>query len=340
MAGNTKDLFLKICNFARRYNKQKGLKTNSIETLEVREALQEFKSWIVEKCPEMNGIPLTCEVSKGSSSFPRVTWVAILPPEQRVTRGVYFVMCFGREGAGAVAGCISSVTSRTGLTTVRRSARKPLRINVDGDRDTTRYNDAFANPREITVDSFDEGILLEHIKKSLLRSFEYIRNEQNPFLYPNDEAYELPDNGSQLGRFDPSNIEDTRQAIFAAIKIRQGQGKFRRELLKAYDSKCAITGFNVIAALEAAHIVPYRGRHTNKVSNGLILRADLHTLFDLNLIAINTSMRVLLSPSLYGTCYEKFARTKIDLPRDTNKQPSREALAWRMLYFNNGSNSA
>lgn len=87
--------------------------------------------------------------------------------------------------------------------------------------------------------------------------------------------------------FDPANTEDARKRVLAAVVRRQGQKKFRADLLNTYDSKCAMTGCDEICVLEAAHISPYRGPDTNKADNGLLLRADLHTLFDLGLLAVN-----------------------------------------------------
>src|SRR5262245_9271658 len=70
---------------------------------------------------------------------------------------------------------------------------------------------------------------------------------------------------------------------------------------------CAITGCSVRDVLEAAHIHPYRGRERNKVANGLLLRADLHTLFDCGLIAIDAAtMTVIVTPSLQNSEYAAF----------------------------------
>jgi hypothetical protein len=87
--------------------------------------------------------------------------------------------------------------------------------------------------------------------------------------------------------FDPANQEDGRKRIIAEIVRRQGQRGFRKRLLDAYDLKCAVTGCAVAWVLEAAHISPYRGPDTNKSDNGLLLRADIHTLFDLGLLSVN-----------------------------------------------------
>ena len=85
--------------------------------------------------------------------------------------------------------------------------------------------------------------------------------------------------------FDPSSIKDAQERISRTIAQRRSQPAFRNALLDAYDRKCAITGCEVVEVLEAAHIYPYRGPDTSKVVNGLLLRADVHTLFDSGLIA-------------------------------------------------------
>lgn len=102
----------------------------------------------------------------------------------------------------------------------------------------------------------------------------------------------------------PEQVEDQRDRVLASVVQRQGQQEFRRVLLQAYGNKCAITGCGVVHVLEAAHIYRYMGRETNIVSNGLLLRADVHTLFDLRLISIDSSaMRVCIAPTLEGSEY-------------------------------------
>ncbi|SFB02379.1 protein of unknown function [Collimonas sp. OK607] len=129
------------------------------------------------------------------------------------------------------------------------------------------------------------------------------------------------------GDFDPSNVEDARKKMMAAIVRRQGQPAFRRELLRAYSGRCAVTGCQVTEALEAAHIMPYRGPHTNHISNGLLLRADLHTLFDLGLIAVDQqSMSLIVAPALRTTDYEQWHGKAVTLPAIPSDHPNADAL--------------
>jgi len=99
-------------------------------------------------------------------------------------------------------------------------------------------------------------------------------------------------------------MSDRRDRITAAIRERRGQQKFRKDLQKRYGSACAISGSTVTAILEAAHIWPYRGTEDNHPENGLLLRADLHTLYDLNLIGIDEQLQVHITRDLCGTEYE------------------------------------
>jgi len=106
------------------------------------------------------------------------------------------------------------------------------------------------------------------------------------------------------GAFNPGTASDQRTRVLASIVRRRGQPAFRAALIKAYGGRCAVTGCDVLDALEAAHIFPYLDGETNAVSNGLLLRADIHTLFDLRLIAIDPDTRtVLVAPSLRASTY-------------------------------------
>lgn len=122
-----------------------------------------------------------------------------------------------------------------------------------------------------------------------------------PALTELEKERELAEEG---GAFSPDSVEDQRERVYASIVRRQGQTKFRSALLEAYDGRCAMTGWGVVDVLEAAHIYPYLGKDTNVVANGLLLRSDVHTLFDLYLISVDaTTMEVCVAPQLRGTGY-------------------------------------
>ncbi|MEH1895824.1 MAG: HNH endonuclease [Nostoc sp.] len=131
--------------------------------------------------------------------------------------------------------------------------------------------------------------------------------------------------------FNFKNDADARQKITVSIARRQGQSQFRKSLLDAYYSKCAITNFDAEVALEAAHIIPYSETENNHPSNGLLLRADLHTLFDLNLIVIDPkTMKVHISPVIKETEYKTIDGKEIRVPKDEMCRPNQEFLKQRL----------
>ncbi|MCK6369812.1 MAG: HNH endonuclease [Gammaproteobacteria bacterium] len=132
---------------------------------------------------------------------------------------------------------------------------------------------------------------------------------------------------ARLQTFDPDNSKAGRNQVIENILRRRGHPAFRQQLLAAYEGRCAITNFNAIEALEAAYIIPYRGKFTHHPSNGLLLRSDLHTLFDLGKLAIDTrSMTVILPDDLIGTSYKILHGRPLRYPTNDEQRPSTEAL--------------
>ena len=132
--------------------------------------------------------------------------------------------------------------------------------------------------------------------------------------------------GLPTGDFDPSAEQDSRLKVVAAVYRRQGGPRFRRALLTAYGGRCAMTHYDAPPALEAAHIIPYRGPQTNHPTNGLLLRADMHDLFDLGLVAVDESLQLLLARELVGTQYEQYAGQRLWMPQEPELRPNAEAL--------------
>ncbi len=149
---------------------------------------------------------------------------------------------------------------------------------------------------------------------------ELVRDRLKPF---EAAAPELTDLGAPEV---PTNL-DARTRVLAAVVRRQGQPEFRQRLIEAYAGRCAVTDCDAADALEAAHIAPYLGPHTNDVTNGLLLRADIHTLFDLGMLGVDAStMTVVLAPSLAHTVYRDLAGQTMRLPPSASLHPSKQAL--------------
>jgi len=128
--------------------------------------------------------------------------------------------------------------------------------------------------------------------------------------------------------FDPKDDKDARKKIARLIAQRRGQRKFRNSLLAAYDQRCAVTGSSILDILEAAHIRPYRNDETNKAVNGLLLRSDIHTLFDCGLISVDANtMKVILSKGLLNSEYKRLEGKKLRKTKLRSQMPDRTALS-------------
>lgn len=132
-----------------------------------------------------------------------------------------------------------------------------------------------------------------------------------------------PDDGTT----DPASVEDARNRVLAAIVRRQGQPAFRARLLTHYQGRCAVTAEQAEEVLEAAHIDPYMGPNSNTPNKGLLLRADLHTLFDKHLIAVAPDGSLVVSDRLTGTSYAAMAGHKLFRPPSPRARPKSARLA-------------
>ena len=136
------------------------------------------------------------------------------------------------------------------------------------------------------------------------------------------KGYEQP---SEL--VDSALLSDDRTRAIASLVQRLGQSDFRRRLIDAYDSRCAVTGCNIEAALQAAHVVPYLGTHSNATDNGILLRADIHNLFDLHLLSVEPdTLCVCLAPELCDSSYAELQGLILAVPEIQSQRPNRAAL--------------
>lgn len=118
------------------------------------------------------------------------------------------------------------------------------------------------------------------------------------------------------------------------IKPRLGQGAFRVLVTEAYHRRCAITGEKTLPVLEAAHIKPYSQDGTHEPNNGLLLRKDLHTLFDRGYITVTDDCHIEVSKRIkedYGNGKEYYAlhgKELVILPDNLQERPSVQFLRW------------
>ena len=115
-----------------------------------------------------------------------------------------------------------------------------------------------------------------------------------------------------------------------------GQQWFRKQLVAAYDGRCAVSDCGVSEALEAAHIENHSGPKSQVASNGILLRRDLHSLFDAHLISFEPvcgEYRLCGSYLLDKTDYVSFAGATLRQPNERQWRPNTVFLEAHRIEF-------
>lgn len=117
------------------------------------------------------------------------------------------------------------------------------------------------------------------------------------------------------------------------VKPRLGQGSFKIVVTDAYKRSCAVTGERALPVLEAAHIKPYADGGEHRIDNGILLRSDVHRLFDKGYMTITPSLKIEISRRIKeefdnGKYYYTFHGRPVNKPRYLFDQPSKEFLEW------------
>lgn len=111
----------------------------------------------------------------------------------------------------------------------------------------------------------------------------------------------------------PAEEEAQKRSYYLTL-ARPSQSAFRKLLLAAYGERCSITGNAVPETLEAAHVEPFRMGGGDTLQNGILLRADLHRLFDSGTIAINPDSLVVSVADRIKIDYRDIDGVQLNLP--------------------------
>lgn len=117
------------------------------------------------------------------------------------------------------------------------------------------------------------------------------------------------------------------------VRPRLGQGAFRILVTDLYQRRCAVTSERTLPALEAAHIRPYADGGDHAPRNGLLLRRDIHSLFDAGYVTVTPDLHFEVSRRIKeefenGRDYYALHGRPIRVPRDDGQQPDAAALSW------------
>jgi len=163
----------------------------------------------------------------------------------------------------------------------------------------------------------------DSIAKIYWERVEFILNsylERNPILNENSLVSENPDSplyGNPV-----------------LTKVRKGQGSFKVSIINAYNKRCSISGERTMPVLEAAHIKPISRSGPNYIRNGLLLRSDIHKLFDSGYITITKDLKIEVSKKIKeeyenGKEYYQFdGKNLFMLPVNKEDKPYHEYVGW------------
>ncbi|MGX9120377.1 HNH endonuclease [Mesorhizobium sp. BHbsci] len=127
--------------------------------------------------------------------------------------------------------------------------------------------------------------------------------------------------------------QPTKYGAPTLVKPRLGQGAFRVVVTDAYERRCAVSGERTLPILDAAHIRSYADGGIHEASNGVLLRTDIHKLFDLGYVTIDEKRRFVVSGRLKadfdnGKHYYDLHGDALRDPRGPTALPSPAALQW------------
>lgn len=169
--------------------------------------------------------------------------------------------------------------------------------------------------------------LRKHLDYRQLKKESKLSRIYQEYLYIVEENNMIDD----FQKFIKEAKDDELNKIQVWINQRKNQSKFKLNLLKKYNSQCLISKIKIPELIEAAHIYPHSKSGQNNIANGILLRSDLHILFDYGFLSINLeNFKVIIDKSLEKTEYQKFHDLKVDLCEE-----SKEFLLLKYFHLDN-----
>jgi putative restriction endonuclease len=175
-----------------------------------------------------------------------------------------------------------------------------------------------------------DWIPLTDWKREIVRGRGYDSDADGASIW---ERVELLISARQILTSPVDQAGDPRYGEPITVLPRLGQGSFRLIVTDSYNRRCAFTNSPVLHVLEAAQIKPYGLGGTHVPNNGLLIRQDLHTLFDRGYLTVEPDHHIVVSSRIKqefnnGREYYALHGTEIRVPQLTDRRPSAEFLQW------------
>lgn len=173
----------------------------------------------------------------------------------------------------------------------------------------------------------------ESFKKNIVTGKSYESSEQETAYLIDALRGRIPA-GAAPGALNAAAEPAERYGNPLLVKPRLGQGAFRVLVTETYHRRCAISGEKTLPVLEAAHIKPYAEHGPHLIQNGLLLRSDLHILFDQGYVTVTPDSHILISKRIRqefenGKDYYALDGKELKvLPERPQDRPSVDFLSW------------
>jgi putative restriction endonuclease len=205
-------------------------------------------------------------------------------------------------------------------------------VPLDGDVSLDRLRAARLKAvDQMSIQPLDVAAAAAHLRTAAPAAIPLLDSVTSPYFSSISDEEPAVREAALSNAYEP-NGTDTRAVTMRHLRARLGQPAFRKALFDRYGARCMVTGCGLDYVLEAAHISPYRGAVDQHPENGLLLRSDVHTLFDLDLVGIEPDhLTVRFHPSIASMAeYLAFEGASL---RCEGARPSRLALLPRWAAF-------
>ena len=174
----------KLCILAGRYSKSKvAYSSSNGQGVNVVMTLERLADGLRKSLGLNKKTTFSVLVSKGQGNVPKIFWVSILPAGRGPSKAASVSICFGKNGEGIVAGLMVPKVGGLHMLVQKERVKTEILVDVDGDKEGTKYNNCFINPKEWLVDNLDGAEIQTHLLSSIELLAKLINEGQAGYAY-------------------------------------------------------------------------------------------------------------------------------------------------------------